>query len=111
MVAPLQNNNFNKSKSDLKYIEASAFGLPIACQDLCTYANAPIKFNTGAEMIDQIVTTLKDADKYKSTCKKARQYADTRWLETDSNLDCYMELYTTPFGDKSRKNMGRYNKY
>ena len=111
MVAPLQNNNFNKAKSDLKYIESSAFGLPIACQDLCTYANAPIKFNTGSEMVDQIVATLKDSDKYKSICKKARQYADTRWLETDSNIDCYMELYTTPFGDKSRKNLSRYNKY
>ena len=30
MVAPLQDNIFNRSKSDLKYIEASAFGLPIA---------------------------------------------------------------------------------
>jgi len=111
MVAPLENNNFNKSKSDLKYIEACAFGLPIACQDLCTYANAPVKFNTGDEMIDRINETLKDTDKYKSICKKARQYADTRWLETDTNIDCYMELYTTPFGDKSRKNMSRYNKY
>ena len=110
MVAPLQDNIFNKSKSDLKYIEASAYGLPIACQDLCTYANAPIKFKTGAEMVDQIDLTLKDVDKYKSICKKARQYADTRWLETDQNIDCYMEMYSTPYGDPSRKNLARYNK-
>lgn len=109
MVAPLQNNNFNKSKSDLKYIEASAFGLPIACQDLCTYKPAPIKFVTGAEMIDRIDETLRDADRYKSICKKARQYADTRWLENDENIDCYVELYTTPFGSKERKNISRFN--
>ena len=111
MVAPLQDNNFNKSKSDLKYIEACAFGLPIACQDLCTYANAPIKFKTGDEMIDRIVETLKDVDRYKSICKKGRQYADTRWLESDENIDCYKELYMTPYGDKSRVNLKRYNKY
>jgi hypothetical protein len=109
MVAPLQNNNFNKSKSDLKYIESSAFGIPIACQDLCTYKNAPIKFNTGDEMIDRITSTLRDVDKYRATCKAARQYADTRWLELDQNIDCYTELYTTPFGDKSRKNLSRFN--
>lgn len=109
MVAPLQDNTFNKSKSDLKYIEACAFGLPIACQDLVTYENAPIKFKTGDEMINQIEETLKDVSKYKATCKKARQYAETRWLETDSNIDCYFEMYSTPYGDPSRKNLARYN--
>lgn len=109
MVAPLQDNTFNKSKSDLKYIEACAFGLPIACQDLVTYENAPIKFKSGDDMINQIEETLKDVSKYKSICKKARQYAETRWLETDSNIDCYLEMYSTPFGDSSRKNLARYN--
>lgn len=109
MVAPLTDNVFNKSKSDLKYIEACAFGLPIACQDLCTYENAPIKFKTGDEMIDRINETLKDVDRYRSICKKGRQYAETRWLETDQNIDCYTELYSTPYGDKSRKNLARYN--
>ena len=109
MVAPLQDNIFNRSKSDLKYIEACAFGLPIACQDMCTYKNADIKFKTGDEMIDRIVTTLKDVDRYKSICKKGRQYAETRWLELDQNVDCYMELYTTPYGSTQRKNLSRYN--
>jgi len=110
MVAPLQDDIFNKSKSDLKYIEACAYGLPIACQDLVTYENAPIKFKTGDEMIQQIDATLKDSDKYRSICKKGRQYAETRWLETDQNIDCYMEMYGTPYGDASRKNLARYNK-
>ena len=74
MVAPLQDNTFNKAKSDLKYIEACAFGIPIACQDLCTYENAPIKFKTGDEMIDQIDRTLKDTKRYKSLIKKGRAY-------------------------------------
>jgi hypothetical protein len=110
MVAPLQDNIFNRSKSDLKYIEACAYGLPIACQDIVTYSNAPIKFNTGDEMINQIEVTLKDVDKYRAICKKARQYAETRWLESDENIDCYMEMYSLPCGDPGRKNLSRYNK-
>ena len=110
MIAPLQDNTFNKAKSDLKYIEACAFGLPIACQDIVTYANAPIKFKTGEEMISRIEETLKDTKLYKSASKKSRQYAETRWLESDNNIDCYLEMYSTPFGDPSRKNLSRFNK-
>lgn len=109
IVAPLQDNTFNRAKSDLKYIEASALGLPIACQDMCTYENAPIKFKTGAEMIDQIDTTLQDRKRYKAICKKGRQYAETRWLEDDKNIDCYVELYQYGVNDERRVNLSRYN--
>jgi len=109
VVAPLQDNTFNKAKSDLKYIEASALGLPIACQDLCTYENAPIKFKTGDEMIAQIEYTLQDRKRYKALCRKGRQYADTRWLEDDKNIDCYTELYQYGVNDPKRLNLSRYN--
>ena len=109
IVAPLQDNTFNRAKSDLKYIEACALGLPIACQDLCTYENAPIKFRTGDEMIAQIETTLQDRKRYKALCRKAKQYADTRWLEDDRNIDCYTELYQYNVRDPKRINLGRYN--
>ena len=109
IVAPLQDNTFNRAKSDLKYIEACALGLPIVCQDLCTYENAPIRLKTGDEMIDQINNTLKDRSRYKSLCKKASQYADTRWLEDDRNIDCYTELYQYGVNDLKRVNLSRYN--
>ena len=109
LVAPLQDNIFNRSKSDLKHIEACALGLPIACQDMCTYEHAPIKFKTGDEMINQIENTLKDRKRYKSLCRKARQVAENRWLEDDKNIDCYMELYQYNVGDDKRVNLGRYN--
>ena len=109
IVAPLQNNIFNKSKSDLKHIEACALGLPIACQDMCTYEHAPIKFNTGDEMIAQIDHTLSDRKRYKSLCRKALQYVDNRWLEDDRNIDCYSELYQYAPGDVQRVNLSRYN--
>ena len=108
IVAPLEDNTFNRSKSDLKYIEACALGLPIACQDICTYENAPIKFKTGAEMIDRIEQTLSDTKRYRAIAKKATNYANTRWLEDDKNIDCYTELYQYAVGDPKRVNLSRY---
>ena len=60
-------------------------------------------------MIDQINNTLKDRNRYKSLCRKASQYADTRWLEDDKNIDCYTELYQYNVNDPRRINIGRYN--
>lgn len=109
MVAPLQDNNFNKSKSDIKYIEACAFGLPVACQDMCTYQNAEIKFRTGEEMIAKIEEEVFRAGHYKNSYHRRRKVAEDRFLELEKNLDCYYELFMTPYGSPNRKNMKRYN--
>jgi len=102
LIAPLQNNTFNKAKSDLKYIEASCYGLPIACQDIDTYSNAPIRFTTGDEMIDRITQYTKNSAKYWQASFAARKVAETRFLELDQNIDKYKELYTLPFKDPKR---------
>ena len=109
MIAPLQNNNFNKSKSDLKYIEACCYGLPIACQNLCTYEDAPFKFDTGDEMIKTIEQVLSKKSKYMTYCERARAYADTRWLENEDNINKYVELYKYPYGDERRVLLNKYN--
>ena len=61
-------------------------------------------------MIDQIERTLSDRKRYKSLCKKASSYADTRWLENDNNIDCYTEVYQYNVSDPKRVNINRYNK-
>lgn len=109
MVAPLQDNNFNKAKSDLKYIEACSYGIPIACQDLCTYSQAPFKFKTGDEMIQRIDEVLEKKSKYMTHCQHARAYAETRWLENEDNINMYQELYTLPHGHKDRKLLNKIN--
>lgn len=109
MVAPLQDNAFNKAKSDLKYIEACAYGLPVACQDLCTYEEAEIKFKTGEEMLYKIEEELRRTGHYKNSSYKRRKVAENRFIENERNLDCYKELFLTPYGDKSRVNLKRYN--
>lgn len=109
MVAPLQDSTFNKAKSDLKYIEACCYGIPIACQDICTYEDAPIKFRTGDEMINQIEETLSKKGKYMNLCSKARKVAETRFLENEENISKYVELYTYPYKASERINLNTVN--
>ena len=99
--APLEDSNFNKAKSDLKFIEACAMGIPCICQDLCTYENAFHKFKTGEELVDKIEILTRDNKKYMKEVKKAREYMNTRWME--DNIDFYTELYAFPYGDSNRK--------
>jgi len=109
MVAPLQDNNFNKSKSDLKLVEANAFGIPIACQNLCTYENAQFKFDTGKEMIEKIDDVLSKKGRYMNLSGKARSDANKRWLENPENIGCYNELFSFPYGDPRRVLLNKIN--
>lgn len=99
--APLENNTFNKAKSDLKFIEACAMGIPIVCQDMCTYSTAFHKFNTGEELIDKVEYLITDYKKYVKEVKKARDYMSKRWME--DNINYYTELYSFPYADDRRR--------
>lgn len=107
-IAPLIDCHFNRAKSNIKFLEAAYQGLPGVYQDIVTYKDAPLRFTTGDDMIDQLKTLLKDASYYMSVSKKIRQYAETMWL--DDHLDEYMELYFTNYGDPKRKALLKNNK-
>ena len=107
IYAPLIDNNFNKAKSDLKFIEGCCMGIPTICQDMVTYQNAFHKFKTGPELIDQIKSLVKDRKKYIAESKRARRFGETRWLE--NNINFYEELYKYPYGDPRRENINKLN--
>ena len=109
MVAPLIDNVFNRSKSDLKFIEGCALGAPAICQDLCTYDKAFYKFTTGPEMVDQIDAVMKDKTTYMKAVRKGRQHIETRWLEHPDNIEKYRELYTLPHGHEDRIQLNKLN--
>jgi hypothetical protein len=109
MVAPLIDNVFNRSKSDLKFVEGCALGVPAICQDMCTYENAHYKFSTGSEMVDQIDNLMSDKTKFMKAVRKGRAEAETRWLEHPDNLGKYLELYTLPHGHPDRKLLNKLN--
>ena len=99
--APLENSNFNKAKSDLKFIEACAFGIPSVCQNLCTYDAAFHKFDTGDDLVSKIENITGDHKRYVKEVKRARDYMKNRWME--DNIEYYSELYNHPYADKKRK--------
>jgi len=108
-VAPLQDNNFNKSKSDLKFIEGCCYGIPTICQDLCTYEDAIQKFKTGDEMVDQIKTLVNNEKDYMKMSDNMRKIADTRWLELPQNIGKFEEVYMHPPGSPERKYLAECN--
>ena len=106
-IAPLVDNVFNNSKSDLKFIEACALGVPVVCQDMETYRHAPYKFTTGSELADQIDGIVSSKDMYIKICRKFREAANDRWLE--DNIDVYKELYTLPYMHEKREKINNIN--
>lgn len=101
--AALQDNNFNRAKSNIKLLEAAALGIPCICPDMCTYKDAELKYSNANEFIDCIKTATKNQHTYADYCKKARAYADNFWLEDPKNLGKHQEAYFTPFGSPERK--------
>lgn len=100
-VAALEDNDFNKAKSWIKWTESCHLGLPFVGQDLEPYKNSSFKFNTGSEMIDQIKNIVKDEDYFMKQCRKAYASGNELWL--DDHLEEHVLLYTTKYGDSKRK--------
>jgi len=109
MIAPLQDNPFNRAKSDIKYIEACILGIPVICQDICTYKDAMLKFNSGEELLDKIASTLKNKPKYRMMSTEMRAIGETRFLESAENVGCVYESYTTPYNSPERKYLKKWN--
>lgn len=101
--ACLQDNNFNRCKSNIKLIESGALGIPCVCPDMVTYKDAFLKYTTGAEFIDCIKTALKNQTVYLDFCKKSRTHAEQFWLDDDKNLMKFYESYFTDFNSPQRK--------
>jgi len=113
MVAPLEENNFNRAKSDIKFIEACTLGIPCLCQDMVTYSSAPesLRFNTIEEFGDKIDTILnwRNRSKYYSNIHKLRGIGEQRILELDDNIGAHLEVLNTPYGSPDRKLLDKWN--
>ena len=113
MVAPLQVNDFNKSKSDIKFIEACVLGLPCLCQDMETYHTAPeqLRFKTIEEFEVKIerILSWKKRNKYFQNIFKLREIGLKRILELDQNIGAHLEALNTPWGSDERKFLKEWN--
>ena len=99
--APLIDNVFNRSKSNIKIIEAGAFGMPGVFQDMCTYEDAEFKFKSGDDLINQLEHLTSNHDRYMKASLNARKFTEGLWLE--DHLDEYDAMYFTEWGSKERK--------
>lgn len=102
-IAPLQHNLFNECKSDLKVLEASALGHPIVCQNISTFAIAPMRFDTGQEMLQRIKDTLHTEESYIAASREGRRAIEGRWLERKENIGKYQDLYFYPYQSEKRR--------
>lgn len=110
-IAPLQDNNFNKAKSDIKFIEAAQLGIPCLCQDLVTYSSAPdfLRFTTAEDLEDKIQKLLKNKAGYYRLVDDLRKVGSTRFLELEPNVGSFMEALNTPYNAKDRKFLKMWN--
>jgi len=113
MVAPLEVNNFNRAKSDIKFIEACTLGIPCLCQDMDTYYSAPgnLRFKTPEEFEHKIESILnwKNRTKYYKNVSILRDIANKRILESPDNIGAHIEALTTPYGSPDRQYLKKWN--
>lgn len=111
MIAPLIDNSFNRSKSDIKFIESCVLGLPCLVQNMETYKNAPefLKFNTGEDLEVKLEEVLKNKNLYFKNVDMYRHIGSQRFLELNENIGCHIEALNTPFGSPDRRFLKRWN--
>jgi len=106
LIAPLLDNRFNQCKSNIKWIECSAQGIPMAGQNMCTYNKyTNMLFNDGNDL-ENIVTDLfwkyNSEQKYADLIKLNKNIIDNGnelapngyWME--KNVAQYINLYSMP---------------
>jgi O-antigen biosynthesis protein len=112
-IAPLQDNRFNRSKSDIKYIESSVLGIPCMCQDMVTYKDAPdfLRFTDHEDLTDKVdrILNWKNRKNYYKLVPSLRKLGESRFLERPENIGCFMEALNTDFNNVSRKYMSVWN--
>jgi O-antigen biosynthesis protein len=107
IVAPLQDNIFNKSKSNIKLLESYALGIPCITQDLPCYSKYhDLVFKDANGLQNQLDKVLRDKDRYKKIVRENRIKVDTgpigsdghfqngAWLE--KNINKWYRLYSLP---------------
>lgn len=106
IVAPLQDGEFNRCKSNIKYLEAAAIGVPLFAQNLITYSKympANQLFDKSADLYDKLLKLkFMSAGAYESMIEAQWKFLNTPhnecgipshswWME--ENLSVWMSLF------------------
>lgn len=109
MVAPLAQNIFNECKSNIKFLEGSAMGIPIVCQDIVTYELCKENFKTGDQMITELDKIFNCKKTFMKIIERNYSVVDKLWLENEENRLKYFEVYKHPYGHPDRVNINKIN--
>jgi len=91
-IAPLEDNDFNKSKSNIKAIEYSALGIPGVYSNVEPYKNMSCIANNSEEFIDLINTLCDNEAEYKRVQDKDyNTLKDQMYWEENQNLYRYID--------------------
>ena len=103
IIAPLQDNIFNRCKSSIKFAEASALGIPAIVQDLEPYSKyTDMTFTDANSLQNKLDYLFRDHKKYRKIIKENRHIVDYGdkfapngwWLE--KNLKRWNDIFTLP---------------
>lgn len=112
-IAPLMDTPFNRSKSDIKFIEAAQLGIPCLCQDMETYKDVPdfLRFKDADELEAKIENLLnyKNKAKYYRLLPELRKAGEARFLEHPQNIGCFLEALDTDFNSPLRHYLKKWN--
>ncbi len=103
MLAPLEVNEFNKSKSNIKALESIAGGIPLISTNIEPYKNLSMVSNTPEEMISQIETLADNTDKRKYTWEDQWKILKDQLFWEDNNYNNvyqYIDQYLRLIGYK-----------
>lgn len=93
-IAPLENIEFNKSKSNIKALEYTALGSPAVYSDVTPYKFMSLKSKTDEEMIYYIEKLASDIDYRAKIFRKDRQRISSQlWWEENDNIKRYINTY------------------
>lgn len=100
-IAPLENNEFNKSKSNIKMLEYCACGMAGIYSKMPPYNKATIQTKTEEEMISHIERLAESVDERAKVWEKDFNtvYGQLWWEEND-NLEKYVDTYLRMFDKK-----------
>lgn len=100
-IAPLQDNMFNRNKSNIKLLESWALGVPVLTQNITTYSQyTDMTFEDHNDIEQKVINLLYNKNRYLKTCKDNYDIIENGdvnakngwWLE--NNLQDYTTLFT-----------------
>lgn len=109
IVAPLQDNEFNRCKSPIKFLEGCALGVPVFCPNMLPYAGVVPEnhiYSSQEDLKDKLMKLkFSSAGAYRKTIEENWNWLNSPhedgncklnnyWLE--SNLGIWIDLFRLP---------------